>query len=68
MATTIYVQQDGADFYVFDSFDELTAGRVSRIESAPFKVQDWDQNAAEKARDWFQENGYFKGSQTARFV
>lgn len=46
----LYVQQDGADFYIYltPACNQLHATR-----SAPFKVSDFDMEAANRARIWF---------------
>ena len=60
-----YVYQDGADFYIYaDSKGE----ELVRIVTAPFKVRDLNLTDAIKARDWFNENGYFKGSEEMTFI
>lgn len=56
----LYVYQDGADFYLH-SRPEMTAETFIRTETAPFKVGDFDLDAARKAREWFEEWGYLKG-------
>jgi hypothetical protein len=47
---TLYVRQDGADFYIYtdEENDELV-----RAQSAPFRVQDFDMWWAAHARSWF---------------
>jgi hypothetical protein len=61
----IYVRQDGADFYIFSDPE----GKVLiRTGSAPFKVPDFDMDAAKRARSWFEENGYFKVGNPAIFL
>jgi hypothetical protein len=48
----IFVMQDGADFYVYrDSAQEHPIPSLNR--TAPFKVLDYDMDAATRARDWF---------------
>lgn len=49
---TLYVMQDGGDFYVYgsDTYEELL-----RVDTAPFRVPDWDLPAAQRARAWFME-------------
>lgn len=46
-----HVMQDGADFYVFDSPD---AENLLMVRTAPFKVLDFDMEAASRARKWFE--------------
>lgn len=46
----IYVYQDGADFYCHS--DEACHDLV-QVVSAPFRVSDFDLEAAMKARSWF---------------
>jgi len=58
----IYVSQDGADFYVYASMDDYNEGCSTYIATAPFKVKDGDMHAAECARFWFNEYGYFRGA------
>lgn len=50
----IYVTQDGADFYVYRD-EELTQYVPSLGRTAPFKVLDYDMEAATRARQWFIE-------------
>jgi len=51
-ANPIHVSQDGADFYVYrdDKRKDLLLTRT-----APFKVNDFDAEAAGRARKWFTE-------------
>jgi len=46
----IYVLQDGADFY---AFWDKACEKPMLTRTAPFKVRDFDVEAAEKARAWF---------------
>jgi ribosomal protein L24E len=61
----VYVYQDGADFYVCSDKD---CQDTIRIVTAPMKVSDFDLEAATKAREWFNEYGYFKGAWEVTFV
>lgn len=47
----ISVIQDGADFYF-----RIPGVREAQVNTAPFKVADFDMKAAKKARNWFIEN------------
>lgn len=51
-AIPIYVMQDGADFYVYRDA-ALTEYIPSLGRTAPFKVSDFDMEAATRARKWF---------------
>lgn len=55
----IYVAQDGEFFYVFAKPDDETP---IRVEECPFSVPFLDMEKAEKAKQWFRDNGYFKGA------
>lgn len=61
----IYVRQDGADFYVYS---DPKGKRFIRHCSAPLHIKDWDLDAAEKARKWFMDYGYFKKGKDAIFL
>lgn len=50
---TYYVMQDGRDFYCFDKLP--MHGDPIEIYSSIIKVPDWDLEAAQAARQWFEE-------------
>jgi hypothetical protein len=56
----IWVLQDGPDFYIYER-ERCEMNDYVRHCTAPFKVSDFDLAAAKRAREWFNENGYFKG-------
>lgn len=51
--TPIYFEQDGKDFYLYNSIHAAECGDSHETVSAPFAVKDNDTQAAEKAREWF---------------
>lgn len=63
--TNYDVMQDGADFYMFEKGNR---DHLVRVVTYPHGVRDMDFVAAQKARAWFEEWGYFKGGETVRWV